>query len=154
MLKRQASAPNKNARKKKKGNATYTMASLDPTDDDGRVVEDIRVWDISTSETTGRVRASRRTHKHYSQASSSLPGGSSTNKKLGEGDEEVASVEDTGNHADSETSGCPKRKRAKRVRILKENDSVSSPSIPCSQNSLMFPDKDGTVASELSGHSG
>lgn len=159
MAKRQASAPN-NSRKRKKGNATYAMTSLDPTDEDKRVAEDIHVWNISTSETTGRVRASRTTHKHYYQVAPSLPGGSSMNKKPGEEDAEVSGFEDTGILADSEPSEVvdkqhpkPKRKRT-RVRVIKENDSVSRPSFLRSQRSLVFPDEDGTVASELSSRSG
>ena len=127
MLKRRASGP-KTSRKKKKGNATYVLGSLDSSDDDDKVaVEDVRVWDISTSEKTGRMTASRKILKHYSQVL--LPEEPSTSKELGTA-EEVASAEDPGNFADSEfppdTAGRsrPKPKR-KRVRVVKENDSVS-----------------------------
>lgn len=126
MLKRPAKGP-KTARKKKKGNSTYALSSLDPSDDDEDkvAVEDVRVWDISTSEKTGRMTASRKTLKHYSLVSP--PEEPSTSKELG-GVEENPSAEDPGNLADSEipleTAGKPKRKR-KRVRVVKENDSVS-----------------------------
>ena len=123
MLKRRASGP-KAVRKKKKGNATYTISSFGPSDDEGKVAEDIRVWDISASEKTGRMNASRTTLKHYSKAPP--PEELSTNQKPG-GVEGVASAEDTGSLADSEippkTSGKQRPKR-KRVRTTKENDSV------------------------------
>lgn len=123
MLKRQAGGP-KTARKKKKGNATYSATGFDPTDDE-MAVEDIRVWDISTSETTGRMTANRRTLKHYHQTPSNLPEGPSTSERPGGIREAV--VEDTGTLADTESLkkvGKQRRKR-KRVRTIKENDSVS-----------------------------
>jgi len=118
MLKRQASGPTK-VRKRKKGNATYSMGSLDPSEDERMVVEDVRMWDISTSKTTGRVTANRRTLKHYSQ-------GGSVGREPRE-IEEVANMEDTGILADSESppeSDEKKRVKRKRVRVAKENDSV------------------------------
>jgi hypothetical protein len=121
MLKRRADGP-KTGRKKKKGNATYASTSLDPTEDEKQVVEDIRVWNISTSEKTGRLMASRRTHKHYHEAPPILSEDPSTSKKLGGVD-----AEDTGALADTQspkTVGKLRRKR-KRVRLVKENDSVS-----------------------------
>jgi len=124
MLKRQTSGP-KTARKKKKGNATYTLSSVD-SPDEKLAVEDVRVWSISTSEKTGRITASRRTLKHY-HVPQSLPGEPSTSKKPG-GAEEVADVEETGVLADSESSAemaGKRRPKRKRVRVVKENDSVS-----------------------------
>ena len=130
MLKRRANAP-KATRKKKKGNATYALDSLDPISEDEMAVEDVRVWNISTSEATGRVMANRRTLKHYSQVLPSPPEESSTSEKLG-GIEGNADVEDAGVLADSETSGIVKKRRPKRkrVRVHKENDSVSELLIP------------------------
>ena len=129
MLKRRASAP-KTGRKKKKGNATYTLTSLDSSDDEKAVVEDVRVWDISTSERTGRMTASRKTLKHYSQVSPSEEPSASKEPRSVHG---VASAEDPGSLADSESppemagKGRPKRKR---VRAIKENDSVSKSLAP------------------------
>jgi len=125
MLKRRTSGP-KTVRKKKKGNTTYAFTSLDPPNKKP-VVEDIRVWNISTSETTGRITANRRTLKHYHQAPPSLPEEPSTSKEPG-GVEEAADVEEPGNLADSESPSKIVRKRRpkrKRVRAVKENDSVS-----------------------------
>ena len=116
----------KTGRKRRKGNTTYQISTLDRIDDDKSVVEDIRVWDISTSEKTGRVTAKRRTLKHRSQASSSLPDESSTSEKLG-GDAEVTHVEETGNLADTESSEMVDKPHPKRkcTRVARENDSVS-----------------------------
>ena len=125
MLKRQATGP-KTARKKKKGNATYSVSSFDPPPKDKKAVEEIRVWNISTLEKTGRITGSRRNLKHYRQISPSPPEGLSTSEKPGEieGNADV----DTGVLADSESPSevlnNPRPKR-KRVRTLKENDSVS-----------------------------
>lgn len=120
----------KASRKRRKGNTTYQTSTLDPIDDDKSVVEDIRVWDVSTSEKTGRVTAKRRTLKHHSQVSSNLHNELLTNEKPG-GDAEATSVEETGILADTEFSEMvdkprPKRKRAK---VAKENDSVSGLSV-------------------------
>ena len=124
MLKRQAGA-SRTVRKRKKGNTTYSVGSLDPPIDDKRAVEHIRVWDISTSENTGRISANRRTVKQYHQVSPSRPEGPSTSKKP-EGNE-GGDVEEAGILGDAEslpgmTTQRPKRKS---VKSLKENDSVS-----------------------------
>ena len=125
MLKRRTDAP-KAARKKKKGNTTYTLDSLDPISEDEMATEGVRVWNISTSETTGRVMANRKTLKHHHQVLPSSPEEPSTSEKLGrvEGD---GDVEDVGVLADSESSKIVEKRRPKRkrVRAHKENDSVS-----------------------------
>ena len=139
MLKRQASGP-KTACKKKKGNMTYSVSSFDTTPKDKRAVEDIRVWNISTSEKTGRITGSRRNLKHYRQVSPGPPEGPSTSGKPG-GFEETAGEEDTGILADSESPSevlnKPRPKR-KRVRTLKENDSVCKSLIPVSGLTRVF----------------
>ena len=127
MLKRQASAP-KTARKKKKGNATFSTVSLDDDDDDDVVTEDVRVWNVSTSKNTGRVNATRATLKHTRQAPKEI-------LSMGEGSgvEEMIADVDAGILADSEsppTAVDGKRPKRKRTRILKENDSVSELLIP------------------------
>jgi hypothetical protein len=127
MLKRQSSGP-KTARKKKKGNATYGFTSLDPVEDKETTVEDIRVWNISTSEKTGRVKASRRNLKRHRQPS---PEERSASKKA-EGVEEAADVEESGILADSESAPVTvdrQRPKRTRVRVVKENDSVSGLSV-------------------------
>lgn len=120
MLKRQASGT-KPVRKRKKGNATYVASSLDPIVKGEKVLENVRVWRISSADGTGRVRASRKTVKHFSQVLPELP---STSKW----DEGVADAEETGVLADSESPSDPLRRgpsKPKRVRTFKENDSVS-----------------------------
>ena len=126
MLKRQASGL-KTTRKKKKGNATYSVSSFDPAPKDKMAVENVRVWNISTSEKMGRITGSRRNLKHYRQVSPSPPDGPSTSGKPGEF-EGTADVEDTRHLADSELLPEVPNKphpKWKRVRTLKENDSVS-----------------------------
>ena len=125
MLKR-AKDVAKTGRKRRKGNTTYQISTLNRIDDDKSVVEDIRVWDISTSEKTGRVMAKRRTLRHRSQVSSSLPDEPSTSGKPGS-DAEVTNVEETGNLADTESSGTVDKPRPKQkcTRVARENDSVS-----------------------------
>ena len=145
MLKRQSSGP-KASRKKKKGNATYGFSSLDPVKDKKVAVEDIRVWSISTSERTGRVNASRRTLKHHHQLPQNLPEEPSPSKKPGV--EATSDAEETGALADSESPATvgkqgPKRKR---VRVVKENDSVSELLTLTYLSSPTFLDKDGAVA--------
>jgi hypothetical protein len=117
----------KTGRKRKKGNATYQILTLDPIDEDKSVVEDICVWDISTSDKTGHVTVKRRTLKHHSQVSSSSPDNPSTSKEP-RGDAEVACVEETEILTDIKSSSemvnksCQKRKR---TRAKRENNSVS-----------------------------
>ena len=124
MLKRQSSVP-KTARKKKKGNATYGFSSLDTVKDEKVPVEAIRVWSISTSERTGRVNASRRTLKHHHQLPQNLPQEPSESKKLEV--EATGDVEESGALADSESPATVNKQgpKRKRVRVVKENDSVS-----------------------------
>lgn len=127
MLKRRA-APSKTARKRKKGGTTYAVSSLDPPDDDKVVVEAISIWDISTSGRTGRLSARRRTVEHHHETLE-RPGNPSTSKGSEGGKEDI--VEDAGTLADSEFHPeIPKnRKKKKRVRVTKENDSVSEPPV-------------------------
>ena len=94
MLKRQATGP-KTARKKKKGNATFSTTSLDDDAD----TEDVRIWNVSASKNTGRVNATRTTLKHLYQPPNEIP-------SVDEGswvDETAADVSDAGILADSES---------------------------------------------------
>ena len=124
MLKRRVAAP-KTVRKRKKGNTTFTSGSLDPPIEDEMVVEHVRVWDVSTSENTGRISANRRTVKHYRHVSPTRPEESLT-KTNPEGDE-GNNVEEAGILGDSESPLGITNKRLKRksVKALKDNDSVS-----------------------------
>ena len=129
MLKRQNTAP-KPARKRKKGNTTYQISSLDPPVNDKISVEELRVWDVSTSETTGRITGKRRTLKHYHQVSPSVLEESPT-RKIPEGSEDVENDEDTGVLTDSEPPQelvNKRRSKRKRANVSKENDSVGKPS--------------------------
>ena len=125
MLKRQASGL-KPARKKKKGNATYTVTSLDPAPKDKMAVENVRVWNMSISEATGRIGGTRKTRKHYRQVSPGPSGEPSTSERPG-GAEGTADLEDPGVFADSESPPevVKQRPKRKRVRVVKQNDSVS-----------------------------
>ena len=102
------------SRKRRKG-ANYTAIDLDAPDD-SLEVEDIRVWAISTSETTGRASATRRNYKHFLRSS------------LEPLREEILTPEHSDVPADSESNELlPAKSNAKRrrVRTVKENDSVS-----------------------------
>jgi hypothetical protein len=137
MSKRQTSNPG-TVRKKRKGNTMWKTSSLNPSDDEKMTAEDVRVWDISTSENTGHMTARRKNLKHYSKALP--PEGPSTRWKQGEVGE-VACVEDAGILADSETvphTTYKQRQKRKRVRTVKENDSVSDHSSLSSLTYLGF----------------
>jgi hypothetical protein len=127
MVKRQANDP-KATRKRKKGNTSYKFFSHDSSDDEKVVVEDSHVWDVSTSDKTGRITAKKRISKHYSNVL--LPEEPSTSQKQGR-IEEATNVEDVGILADSEgpheTTDKKLRRKRKRVRVVKENDSVGEP---------------------------
>jgi hypothetical protein len=145
MLKRRATAP-KVPRKRKKAGASYKINSLNVPIDSKTTVEDVRVWDVSTSGRTGRVSASRRIVKHCHQDPSEP--GPSTSKGDEEGEE--VDVEEAGTLADSETPPevVKRHKKQRRARAAKENDSVSGPLTPISLSlTLAFTDQDGTVAS-------
>lgn len=110
------------ARKKKRGGTTYGVSSFDPPDDK-MIVEDIRVWDVSTSKKTGRVSASRRTVEHHHTLGQ--PGGPSMSR--GDEEDEHAGVQDTGTLADSEAPPETVRKgqKRRRAKAANENNSVS-----------------------------
>ena len=113
MTKRNTADP-RPSRKKRKG-ASYAAIDLDAPDD-LQEVENIRVWNISTSARSGRASATRKNHKHFSSSSlKPLP-------------EEILTVEHSDVPADSESKQLSLAKsgtKRKRIRIVKENDSVS-----------------------------
>ena len=86
--------------------------------------------------------------KHYHQASPG-PSEPSTSERPG-GDEEAVDLEDPGVLADSESPpgvvGKQRQKR-KRVRVIKQNDSVSDDYWPRSPGLFVPPDEDGRLAS-------
>jgi len=106
-------------RKRRKAGSSYAAVDLDVPDSRTEGVEDIRVWNITKSETTGRVSATRRNYQHiYDSLPEPLRG-------------EPPVVEDINSPADPEASellpakSVVKRKRARKAKT-KENDSVSS----------------------------
>lgn len=124
MSKRNATGPQL-SRKRKKAGASYARIDLDALSAPAGKVEDIRVWGVSMSETTGRISATRRDHKHvYESSTEPLH-------------KEPLTPEDISPPADPEPSELPPAKsvtKRKRVRVRKENDSVSS--IQCLQPNL------------------
>ena len=94
--------------------------NLDPPDDHPPEVETIRVWKVTKSETTGRVSGTRKTHLHFHE------GPSEPSRE-----EEVFIFEDVTTPAGQESSKRPPKAAAKRkrVRVVKENDSVSPANI-------------------------
>ena len=124
MSKRHAAGSSRSRKKSKRSG--YALVDLDPPDEHPEEVEFIRVWDVTTSKTTGRISATRTTHLHVNE------GVSKPTK------EPAPNVEDVGVFADHEpnrqspTKPATKRRRAKTAR-KKENDSVSSMQIPPSK---------------------
>ncbi|KAF9777681.1 hypothetical protein BJ322DRAFT_1114817 [Thelephora terrestris] len=114
MSKREAtgSRPVRKKRRGNKGNSMFTFSSLDPVRNDKKVVENVRVWNVSTSEKTGRIRGTRKTLQHFPKVSP--PEEPSPSEVAGE-TEEAIDVEEAGALADSETvrTRRPKRKRVK-----------------------------------------
>jgi hypothetical protein len=113
------------SRKRTKGGASYGIMDIDPPDVPPGEVEDIRVWNVTKSEKTGRVSATRRNYQHF--YASSLDPSHET---------QPSTIEDAGAPTDLEPNKQPpavpvvKPKRV-RVRTVKENDSVSSiPTVP------------------------
>lgn len=123
MLKRQAAAP-KRVRKKRRGGTSFTISSLDPTNDDKMLAEDIRVWEVSTSQRTGRVSASRRTIKHYHEAVNQ-PDQPSASKESGEHGE--SNADEAGILTDAENSPemVKSHEKRRRTKVAKQNNSVS-----------------------------
>jgi len=106
------------SRKRRKAGASYEEVDGDASSADSEEVESIRVWSITTSETTGRVSGRRTTHRHLRE------------DPVEPRDEEPPALEEVGPPADSEPSDSLPAKVAakgkrKRVRVTKENDSVS-----------------------------
>ena len=104
-------------RKRRRAGASYGEVNLDSSDEHPEDVEEIRVWKITTSETTGRVSATRKNHRHPLEYVSEP-----------RHDEPPPSVEETSTPALPEPSEVPPAKvvpKRRRVRLVKENDSVS-----------------------------
>jgi len=127
MAKRNAGS-SQSSRKRRKAGASYSKVDADASSPDE--AEDIRVWNITTSETTGRVFGKRKTHRHLHE------------DPVEPLHEEPPTVEEIDASADPEPSDPPPAKVAakgkrKRVRVIKENDSVSFvPMDPCLRSKL------------------
>lgn len=119
MSKRSATDP-RPVRKRRKAGVSYGVVEIDIDAPTASKAEDIRVWNVAASETTGRVSATRKNYKH-------------TYKSPQEpSHEEPSTVEDLGTTVDpgpSESSPTKPTAKPKRVGIVKENDSVSSTQI-------------------------
>ena len=128
-LKRHATGASR-SRKKRRGGSSYASIDLDSPDKHAGEVEVIRVWDVTRSVTTGRVSATCTAHRHIYEGPS---------KPLCE--EPASVVKDVDISPDPEPSGqAPTKGRVKRkprVRIVKENDSVSSTPIPSSNKLIV-----------------
>lgn len=123
MSKRNA-ADSRQARKRRKEGSAHATVDLDALTGRSEKVETIRVWDMSASETTGRVSGTRKNLNYVYESSP----GPSRQESHQESRQESPIVGDIGAPAGTEPSDPPPKKSAtkrKRVRIAKENDSVS-----------------------------
>ena len=137
MSKRYAAGPLR-PRKRTKG-SSYASVDLDLPDERLKDTEIIRVWDVTTSKTSGRVSATRKTHLHVNEGVS---------KPTRE--EQTPIVEDVGTPTDHEPNKRPPTKRVakrRKQRIVKENDSVSS--VPMPPHKLMVMSRQTRMADWL-----
>lgn len=105
------------SRKRKKGGATYSSLDFDAFNKKKGRTEEIRVWNVSMSE-SGRVSATRK-NQHYVYTNPPEP----SPQELPTVDESFAAAEDP------ESGELPPAKSAttrRRTKLSKENDSVSS----------------------------
>jgi hypothetical protein len=118
MSKRSATT-GQSSRKRKKGGVSYSIVNVDSlVGKPSR--EDVRVWNVTRSETTGRISATRKNHRHLrTDRLESLP----------EGQPSVVIAEDTSIPTELEQHEGPSPKpvaKRKKRKITKENDSVST----------------------------
>ena len=109
MSKRRVTGTSRSRKKRKESG--YTSVDLDLSDEHLGEVEVIRVWDVGTSKTTGRISATRKAHQHVGLSKPTR-------------EEPTLTDADVGIPADPESPTRPVAKR-KKVRTAKENDSVS-----------------------------
>lgn len=105
---------------------SYASINLD-TDGPSGKVEDIAVWNMSLSETTGRVSSTRKLRRHVYESSPELS------------HDRLPAIVDVDTGADLESSEAPPAKsigKRRRVRATKENDSVSF--VPVSSTTLII----------------
>lgn len=145
-MSKRIAAGSRPSRKRRKAGASYASIDIDGTDGFSGKVEDVRVWSVTTSEATGRVSATRKTHRHvYESPPEPLR-------------EEPSTVEESIiTPVYPEPGELPLAKsvaKRRRVRIVKENDSVSLTN-PSNQPNTHVPiDKDGRLAFLPSGRVG
>ena len=118
-------------RKRNKTGASYGTIDVGALLRPSERKEEIRVWDMTISERTGRVSATRKNHKHIYKSPMEPPLEESPLEEplL----EEPPILEGVGAPADSKSIKSRAARSAakrKRVRIRKENDSVSSVLVP------------------------
>lgn len=108
-------------RKKRKGGVSYAAVDIDSLDQ-RPPGEDIRVWNVTRSETTGRVSATRRNHQHFlTKPSAPLP----SHEEQAPTDVMESFGVPVNPEVDERPSVRPVAKHQKR-KATKENDSVSS----------------------------
>ena len=105
--------------KKRKGGVSYGTVDLDSLDEQPSR-EDVHVWNVTRSETTGRVSATRRNHQHFRI---------DPLEPSREVQPPTTPTEDIGAPDNPEPSGRPPAKpsaECKNRSTIKENDSVST----------------------------
>lgn len=105
------------SRKRRKGRISHSTRDLDALVAAPEKVEDVRVWNMTVSETTGRVSGTRKTHQYIYQ-SPPVP--------LCEEPPVVGAIDASADPEPTEPPPAKSTGRRKRVRIVKENDSVGS----------------------------
>ena len=99
-------------RKKRKAGVSYARVDLDVSEESLERVEHIRVWNITKSETNGRVSATRKNYQHFYTSPLDSP------------HEDPPAVEEIAPES-PEPRAAESITKQKRVRAVKENDSVS-----------------------------
>jgi hypothetical protein len=106
-------------RKRRKAEGSYAAINFDASNRRKSKVEEVRVWNVTASDTNGRVSATRKNHQLVYESPLEPP------------DEECPSDEESiPIPADPEPSELPPAKavaKSRRVQVAKENDSVSFP---------------------------
>jgi len=128
MSKRNAKEHRQSWKRKKEG-ASYASVDLDALTQRREKVEDIRVWSMTMSEMTGHVTASRKNCQHIYE----VPPGLLHKMPPSDAGEEIATPADPELSEPLPPASVAKRKR---VRVTKENDSVSS--VPTLLTKLMI----------------
>lgn len=147
MSKRNATSSRASRKRRKSGYASLDFDALNESKRESKhKVEEIRVWNVTASGTNGRVSATRKNRQLIYE---SLPEPSR--------EEAVPVGESIATPADPEPSEPPPAKsvaKRRRVRITKENDSVSSVSTLLTKLLITHTDEDGRLAHSPFDHVG